>query len=58
MVDSVRYGFLGYSDLVQVAPASYEGIVPLVSLAALTVLTAVVVGIDVYLFKTGCRLTD
>ncbi len=58
MVDSVRYGFLGYSDLVQVAPASYEGIVPLLSLAALTALTAVVVGIDIYLFKTGYGLTD
>ncbi|WP_254762699.1 ABC transporter permease [Natrinema marinum] len=58
MVDSVRYGFLGYSDLVQVAPAGYADIVPLASLAALTVLTAVVVAIDVYLFEIGYGLTD
>ncbi len=58
MVDSVRYGFLGYSDLVQVAPAGYADIVPLASLAALTVLTAIVVAIDIYLFEIGYGLTD
>jgi|GEM_PF-3575806 len=55
MVDSVRDRFLGYSDLMQVPPVSYEGIVPLATLA---VLTAVVVGIDIYLFNTGYGLLD
>ncbi|WP_207586766.1 ABC transporter permease [Halomontanus rarus] len=47
MVDSVRYGFLGYSDLV-----------PLTSLGVLVGLTAVVLAIDVTLFKRGFGLTD
>ncbi|WP_276254768.1 ABC transporter permease [Halomontanus rarus] len=47
MVDSVRYGFLGYSDLV-----------PLTSLGVLVGLTAVVLTIDVTLFKRGFGLTD
>jgi ABC-2 type transport system permease protein len=58
MVDSVRYGFLGYSDLVAVAPPEYASIVPLASLGALTALTAVVVAVDVYLFEIGYGLTD
>ena len=47
MVDSVRYGFLGYSDLV-----------PLASLGVLLCLTAVVLTVDVYLFKRGFGLTE
>jgi len=47
MVDSVRYGFLGYSDLV-----------PMVSLAVLTALTVAVLLVDVYLFKIGYGLTE
>ncbi|MCU4741129.1 ABC transporter permease [Halobacteria archaeon AArc-m2/3/4] len=47
MVDSVRYGFLGYSDLV-----------PLTSLGVLVGLTAAVLAIDVYLFERGFGLTD
>ncbi len=47
MVDSVRYGFLGYSDLV-----------PMTSLAVLTGLTVVVLALDVYLFKIGYGLTE
>ncbi|MFP8954665.1 ABC transporter permease [Natrialbaceae archaeon A-arb3/5] len=58
MVDSVRYGLLGYSDLHQVAPAAYADIAPWLSLGVLTVLTAVVLVIDIYLFKTGFGLTD
>ncbi len=47
MVDSVRYGFLGYSDLV-----------PIASLAVLLALTAIVLTVDVYLFKRGFGLTE
>ncbi|MEY7850338.1 ABC transporter permease [Natrarchaeobius sp. A-rgal3] len=58
MVDSVRYGLLGYSDMFEVAPAAYAEIAPLVSLGVLAALTAVVLTIDVYLFKIGYGLTD
>ncbi len=58
MVDSVRYGLLGYSDLVEVAPAAYADVAPLLALGVLSALTVVVLAIDVYLFKTGYGLTD
>ncbi|RQH00737.1 ABC transporter permease [Natrarchaeobius oligotrophus] len=58
MVDSVRYGLLGYSDMLEIAPAAYAAVAPLLSLAVLTALTAVVLAIDVYLFKIGYGLTD
>ncbi|RQG95180.1 ABC transporter permease [Natrarchaeobius chitinivorans] len=58
MVDSVRYGLLGHSDLLEIAPAAYAEIAPLLSLAVLTALTAIVLTIDVYLFKIGYGLTD
>ncbi|WP_423745595.1 ABC transporter permease (plasmid) [Haladaptatus sp. SPP-AMP-3] len=47
MVDGVRYGFLGASELD-----------PNLSLAVLTGLTLVVMGIDTYLFRKGYGLTD
>ena len=47
MVDSVRYGFLGYADLE-----------PVYSLAVLMVATVFVVLLDVHLFKRGYGLTD
>ncbi|MCU4925782.1 ABC transporter permease [Halobacteria archaeon AArc-dxtr1] len=58
MVDSVRYGLLGHSDMFEVAPAAVADVAPLLSLAVLTGLTLVVLAIDVYLFKTGYGLTD
>ncbi|MDQ2050916.1 ABC transporter permease [Natronolimnohabitans sp. A-GB9] len=58
MVDSVRYGLLGYSDMHHVAPAGYAEFAPYASLAILSLLTAVVIAIDVYLFKIGYGLTD
>ncbi|RKD93511.1 ABC transporter permease [Halopiger aswanensis] len=60
MVDSVRYGLLGYSDLIAVGilPAPYGNLAPLFSLGVLTTVTAVVLAIDIYLFKTGYGLTD
>ncbi|AFZ72870.1 ABC transporter permease [Natronobacterium gregoryi] len=58
MVDSVRYGLLGYSDMHYVAPAAYAEFAPYLSLVILSLLTAVVVAIDIYLFKTGYGLTD
>ena len=58
MVDSVRYGLLGYSDMHHVAPAAYAEFAPYASLAILSALTAVVIAIDVYLFKIGYGLTD
>ncbi|THE64664.1 ABC transporter [Salinadaptatus halalkaliphilus] len=58
MVDSVRYGLLGYSDLLEVAPAAYAEFAPYASLSILTVLTVAVVALDVYLFKIGYGLTD
>ncbi|ADD05703.1 ABC-type transport system permease protein [Natrialba magadii ATCC 43099] len=58
MVDSVRYGLLGYSDMFEVAPAAYAEFAPLASLGVLTLLTVVVLAIDVYLFKIGYGLTD
>ena len=58
MVDSVRYGLLGYSDLLEVAPAAYAEFAPYASLGVLTLLTAIVIAIDVYLFKIGYGLTD
>ncbi|ELY36613.1 ABC transporter permease [Natronorubrum tibetense] len=58
MVDSVRYGLLGYSDLLEVAPAAYAEFAPYASLGILTLLTVVVIAIDVYLFKIGYGLTD
>ena len=58
MVDSVRYGLLGYSDMLEIAPAAYASLAPYASLAVLTALTAVVVAIDVYLFEIGYGLTD
>ncbi|PSP79357.1 ABC transporter [Halobacteriales archaeon QS_1_68_20] len=47
MVDTVRYSFLGYADLV-----------PATSLAVLVGFTAVVLAVDVYLFKVGYGLTE
>lgn len=47
MVNGVRYGFIGVTD-----------IDPTASLLVLTVLTAVVLGIDVWMFKRGYGLTD
>ncbi|RQG92938.1 ABC transporter [Natrarchaeobius halalkaliphilus] len=58
MVDSVRYGLLGYSDMLEIAPAAYADIAPLLSLSVLALLTAVVLTLDVYLFKIGYGLTD
>ncbi|WP_049928629.1 ABC transporter permease [Halopiger goleimassiliensis] len=58
MVDSVRYGLLGYSDMHHVAPAAYAEFAPFGSLGILTLLTAVVIAIDIYLFKIGYGLTD
>ncbi len=58
MVDSVRYGLLGYSDLQQVAPAAYADVAPLAALGVLSALTVVVLAIDIYLFKIGYGLTD
>ncbi len=58
MVDSVRYGLLGYSDLLEVAPAGYAAYAPYASLGILSALTAVVIALDVYLFKIGFGLTD
>jgi len=60
MVDSVRYGLLGHSDLIGVGilPAPYTDFAPLVSLAVLTAITVLVLAIDVYLFKIGYGLTD
>jgi ABC-2 type transport system permease protein len=47
MVNGVRYGFLSYSD-----------IDPNVALAVLSVLTLVVVAVDVWLFRRGYGLVD
>jgi len=58
MVDSVRYGLLGYSDLLEIAPPAYAEFAPYASLVVLSALTAVVIAIDVYLFKIGYGLTD
>ncbi|QFU81912.1 ABC transporter permease [Natronorubrum aibiense] len=60
MVDSVRYGLLGHSDLIGVGilPSPYTDLAPLFSLAVLTAGTFLVLAIDVYLFKTGYGLTD
>ena len=58
MVDSVRYGLLGHSDFLELAPAAYAEVVPLLSLGVLTVLTFAVLALDVYLFKIGYGLTD
>jgi ABC-2 type transport system permease protein len=58
MVDSVRYGLLGYSDMLEIAPAAYAEFAPYASLGVLTLLTIGVVAIDVYLFKIGYGLTD
>ncbi|ELY98443.1 ABC transporter permease [Natrialba asiatica] len=58
MVDSVRYGLLGYSDMFAVTPASVGEFAPLLSLGVLVVLTAGVLTLDVYLFKIGYGLTD
>ncbi|TYL39886.1 ABC transporter [Natronococcus pandeyae] len=58
MVDSVRYGLLGYSDMHSVAPAAYAEFAPYASLGVLTLLTVVVIAVDVYLFKIGYGLTD
>ncbi len=58
MVDSVRYGLLGYSDFLELAPPAYAEVAPLLSLGILTALTAAVLAIDVYLFKIGYGLTD
>jgi len=41
IIDSVRDGFLDDSDLVRVLPASDERVVPLLSLAALTVVVEI-----------------
>ena len=58
MVDSVRYGLLGYSDMLEIAPAAYAELAPYVSLGVLTLLTVAVMALDVYLFKIGYGLTD
>ncbi|SEH16993.1 ABC-2 type transport system permease protein [Natronorubrum sediminis] len=58
MVDSVRYGLIGHSDMHSVAPAAYAEFAPYASLAVLSTLTAVVIALDVYLFKIGYGLTD
>ncbi|ARS89254.1 ABC transporter permease [Natrarchaeobaculum aegyptiacum] len=58
MVDSVRYGLLGYSDFLQIAPPAYAELAPYASLGVLTALTAIVIAIDVYMFKVGYGLTD
>lgn len=58
MVDGVRYGLLGYSDLATVGPSAYADYVPLASLAALISVTTLVVLLDIYLFKIGYGLTD
>ncbi|WP_247003736.1 ABC transporter permease [Halosolutus gelatinilyticus] len=58
MVDSVRYGLLGHSDMLEIAPAAYAEYAPLLSLFVLATLTAIVLAIDIHLFKTGYGLTD
>ena len=58
MVDSVRYGFLGYSDLVELGPSAYAGVIPLLSLGALVALTVIVLAVDTVLFKRGYGLTE
>ncbi|WP_254522068.1 ABC transporter permease [Natrinema caseinilyticum] len=60
MVDSVRYGLLGHSDLIAVGilPAPYADFAPVVSLGVLALGCALVLAVDVYLFKTGYGLTD
>ncbi len=58
MVDGVRYGLLGYSDFLELAPAAYAEFVPLGTLVVLSTLTALVVALDVYLFKIGFGLSD
>ena len=58
MVDGVRYGFLGYSDLAAVGPSAYEGVVPFLTLAALALVTALVIALDVVLFERGYGLTE
>ena len=58
MVDGVRYGLLGYSDFLELAPAAYAEVVPLLSLGVLTTLTLCVLALDVYLFKIGYGLSD
>ncbi|WP_323173008.1 ABC transporter permease [Natrialba sp. PRR66] len=58
MVDSVRYGLLGHSDMFDVMPAAAGEFAPLLSLGVLVVLTAGVLALDVYLFKIGYGLTD
>ncbi|RZH69100.1 ABC transporter permease [Natrinema altunense] len=60
MVDSVRFGLLGHSDLIGVGilPGPYADFAPLVSLGVLTTGTLLVMAIDVYLFKIGYGLTD
>ncbi len=47
VVDTVRYSFLGYADLV-----------PAASLAVLVAITAAVLAVDVYLFGVGYDLTE
>ncbi|MFC4550124.1 MULTISPECIES: ABC transporter permease [Halorussus] len=47
MVNGVRYGFLGVSE-----------VDPTISLAVLSALTAAIVALDVYLFQRGYGLTD
>ncbi|WP_226482430.1 ABC transporter permease [Natrinema amylolyticum] len=60
MVDSVRYGLLGHSDLIAVGilPGPYADFAPLLALGVLTTATVLVLAIDVYLFKIGYGLTD
>ncbi|SIS14416.1 ABC transporter permease [Natronorubrum thiooxidans] len=58
MVDSVRYGLLGYSDMLEVAPEAYAEFAPYASLGVLIALTGAVIALDVYLFKIGYGLTD
>ena len=58
MVDGVRYGMLGYSDLVAVGPEAYADVIPIAALAALMGLTLAVVAFDVYLFERGYGLTE
>ncbi|MFC6716209.1 ABC transporter permease [Natrialbaceae archaeon GCM10025810] len=58
MVDSVRFGFIGYTDLATIAPPGYGEFAPLAALGVLATLTALVLAVDVYLFKIGYGLTD
>ncbi|WP_121743857.1 ABC transporter permease [Natronorubrum halophilum] len=58
MVDSVRYGLLGYSDMLEIAPPAYAEFAPYMSLGVLAVLASAVIALDVYLFKIGYGLTD